>query len=97
MVGFIFYNVGFFFAYFPALLLDMLLTPLVIVLYGRVVFGFVRGVWKYQKGFNSDLLTEMGMTEEERRRAHFQTLEKIEQGREPIWSGLSLYYRAFNN
>jgi hypothetical protein len=78
---FIFYNVGFCLAYFPALLLDSLLTPIVIVLYGRVVFGFVRGVWKYQKGFNSDFLSELGMSEEERARCKFETIDKIQQGR----------------
>lgn len=70
----IFYNIALVLAYIPAFVMDLILTPIVLVIYGKIVFGFVRGVWKYQKGLTSDCLRSMFMSEEERARHRFKTL-----------------------
>lgn len=74
VASFIFYNAALILAYIPALVMDMLLTPLVLLIYGKFIFGFIRGIWKYQKDFNSESLDGMWMSSEERARHSFKTI-----------------------
>ncbi len=50
------------FAYIPALILDFLVTPFILITRGEFVFGFINGVYIYQRDYLKETLYAASLT-----------------------------------